>query len=306
MSKSNLSNSSTWKYRMGPFRALDIDFNNRLQLDRSINKYFKDRFNHGNYSFQLSGRNALGLALSHYDLKEEDEVAILTPTNNFYISGCVTREIEKFCQWKRVISEKTKIILVIHEFGVPYENLENLTKMEIPIIEDCAYSFFSSDRKGRIGKIGEFVIYSFPKMFPIEFGGLLISNLKSKLKNNYLNKDKLEYVQKVLSYYIQFHDLIINRRKEIYIKMGSKVKDFGFHPRFMMTPGMVPGVFMFTVKDERLDLDSMKRFVQQHGIECSVFYGERAFFIPLHQNLNDEDLDYFAFVLQKFIQKTEI
>ena len=52
----------------------------------------------------------------------------------------------------------------------------------MPIIEDCAGSFFSKDKKDTIGKIGDFVIYSFPKMFPLQIGGLLLSNQKGSIE----------------------------------------------------------------------------------------------------------------------------
>ena len=70
---------------------------------------------------------------------------------------------------------ETKVIFVNHEFGYPYHDLIRLKDYKLPIIEDCAGSFFSSDKDGSIGEVGDFVIYSFPKMFPLQVGGLLVS-----------------------------------------------------------------------------------------------------------------------------------
>ncbi|NNC70791.1 MAG: DegT/DnrJ/EryC1/StrS aminotransferase family protein, partial [Flavobacteriaceae bacterium] len=155
-------------YRISPFRTSDISFNNELDESSLIDTYFSKRFVNRKFVYCKNARNAIYLALTHYNLKEDDYVTILTTTNNFYISSCVTSEIEKFCKWSREITPATKVIFVNHEFGYPFENLEGLKKYKLPIIEDCAHAFFSSDENHNIGKVGDFVIYSFPKMFPIQ------------------------------------------------------------------------------------------------------------------------------------------
>ncbi len=292
------------KYQIGPFRSIDLKINNELPVDIGIDHYFDTRFGKGKYSYHYSGRKAFNSALSHYKLNNEDEVAIFTTTNNFYISGCVTKEIEKFCKWKREITNKTKIIFVNHEFGFPYENIFELSKYGLPIIEDCAHSFFSVDKNESIGKIGDFVIYSFPKIFPLQIGGLLVSNIDSTVANdNHIGKDNLIDIKKVPSYHIKNKDKIIQTRKEVYLALEDKIKTLGEETRFELKSGCVPGVFMFTVKNQNIDLQELKSFTQRHGIESSVFYGERAFFIPVHQHLNNLDLDYFIYILKYFYNK---
>ena len=41
--------------------------------------------------------------------------------------------------------------------------------------------------------------------------------------------------------------------------------------------------------------------MNNHGIQSSVFYGEQAYFIPCHQHLSTDDLDYFIAVIKSFI-----
>ena len=50
-----------------------------------------------------------------------------------------------------------------------------------------------------------------------------------------------------------------------------------------------------------VDLPALKTFVQEHGIESSVFYGEQAFFVPVHERLAPSDLEYFAQVISAFL-----
>ena len=292
-------------YRISPFKTDDIGKNNQLPINNKIDIYFNERFQQNNYIYLSSGRAAINKAFSFYNLKKDDVVTILTKSNNFYISGCVTAEIEKFCKWSREITDQTKVIFVNHEFGVPYKKLEELKKYNLPIIEDCAHSFFSEDKNSAIGKVGDFVIYSFPKMFPIQIGGLLVSNLKTSIDiRSSLDRETLNYIKKVLSHYIKQEKSIIEKRLNVYKKLRDEFKIFGFTERFSLEEGIVPGVFMFTINDKNLNLDALKTYLWEHGIQCSVFYGERAFFIPTHQYLNDEDIFYFKAVINSFIKNS--
>jgi dTDP-4-amino-4,6-dideoxygalactose transaminase len=49
--------------------------------------------------------------------------------------------------------------------------MESLLDLNIPIIEDLAMSLFSTNDSSRIGKYGDFTIYSLPKffLFSLEF-----------------------------------------------------------------------------------------------------------------------------------------
>ena len=107
-------------YRISPFRTSDIVDNNQLPNDNYIDAYFEQRFLGNSFAYFYNGREAINRALSHYQLKKDDVVTIFTTSDNFYISSCVTSEIEKFCKWSREITEKTQIIFVNHEFGFPY------------------------------------------------------------------------------------------------------------------------------------------------------------------------------------------
>jgi len=289
-------------YRIGPFQTSDITINNRLPNNNNIDNYFQQRFKNQHFSYVINGRNAIAKALEYYQLEIEDTVTILTSSGNFYISSCVTKEIEKICKWSREIVETTKIIFVNHEFGVPFEKLTELKKYNLPIIEDCAHSFYSKDEKASIGTVGDFVIYSFPKMFPIQIGGLLVSNLKIPISESaYVGDEMLTHIKNVLSHYIKQKDSVIEKRIEVYKKLRGELGVFGFTERFELKEGIVPGVFMFNVNNEDLDLAKLKIHLWKYGIHCSVFYGERAFYIPNHQNLSNDDLKYFAFVIKNFI-----
>lgn len=281
-------------YGISPFQTKDIHQNNELPQSGLADSYFNDRFTGRQYVYVANGRKAISIALQHYQLQQDDIVTIFTTSGNFYISSCVTGEIEKFCKWSRKIEADTKLIFVNHEFGYPYKNIEELTKYKLPIIEDCCHSFFSTDKENAIGKTGDFAIYSFPKMFPIQIGGLLTAKQKITIsKVDVINDTALKYIKNVLSYYITQKDKIVAKRIDNYNYLKNNLGNINFEERFNLETGVVPGVFMFRVKKESISLPTLKGYLYAHGIQCSVFYGENTFFIPVHQNLLKPDLDYF-------------
>lgn len=291
-------------YKISPFSTLDLLKNRQLPESCLCDTYFGDRFSGRQYLYTINGRQAIYIALSYYNLNRNDLVTILTTSGNHYISSCVTNEIERFCNWSRKIEKKTRIILVNHEFGYPFENLIKLKEYNIPIIEDCAHSFFSQDKHNNIGNVGDFAIYSFPKMFPMQIGGLLLFNTAARLKlKNQIWKDELRHIKNVLSLQIYLKDKIIHDRISNYKYLRNKFKSLGFKERFRFDEGLVPGVFMFKADEHKLNLPEMKKHFYAHGIQCSVFYGEEAFFIPVHQALDVQDLDYFYEVMKSFINR---
>lgn len=293
---------STPSYRIGPFCTRDVSVNHTLPVACGIDDYFKERFQDRKFYYFLNGRSAINRAIRFYHLKKNDVVTILTTTGNVYIAKCVTDEIKKICQWSRQIEENTRLILVNHEFGYPFEDLENLKKYGLPIIEDCAGTFFSVDKNNTIGNVGDFAIYSFPKMFPIQIGGLLVSNQHAVLEDNRLDKQTRQYIKNVLSYYIRDKDTIIQKRISNYKKIRSSLEEIGFQERFDLKKGIVPGVYMFRKGDQDIDLPGLKEYMWAHGVQCSILYQEKSFFIPCHQNLNDHDLIYFKFVVESFME----
>ena len=291
-------------YRISPFRTSDIELNNKLADSNTVEDYFKARFKGKAYLYTLNGREAISLALSYYNLQKDDLVTIFTTSGNHYVSSCVTSEIEKYCRWSRKIEPQTKVILVNHEFGYPFNGINHLKETGIPIIEDCAHTFFSHDAELTTGTTGDFAIYSFPKMFPLQIGGLLVANDDFELPlRSMLKQEEERYMKNVLSYHIDRRDELIQKRLLNYGYLAAGFREIGMDERFELTKGVVPGVFMFRKGNHRIELTALKRYFWAHGIQCSVFYGEESFFIPVHQSLNKADLEYFIIVMKSFLEK---
>ena len=285
-------------YRIGPFLTKNIALSKESNNFDKVDFFFKKKLKNLKYIYTETARSALNIALSELLLKKNDCVTIFTTSNNFYISSCVTKEIEKFSTWSRKIEENTKVILVNHEFGFPYQNLVNVKKYGFPIIEDCAHSFYSDNNESSVGKVGDFVIYSLPKYFPMQVGGVLASKNKYKPYESINTKTK-DYIRSMLMPCVDGIEKIAKTRVINYNYLSEKFKEIGIKPFFKLGAGDVPGVFMFKL-GKKVDKKYLKEWVWKHGIECSVFYGEDAFFIPTHQNLKNKDMDYFYEVVKYF------
>jgi dTDP-4-amino-4,6-dideoxygalactose transaminase len=237
-----------------------------------------------------SGRSALELALLELRLAADDEVWIETTSNNFYISGCVTNAIEKHCKWSRSFSERTKAILINHEFGFPAEDVEKYTGYGVPIIEDCAFSFLSQNSSATVGKFSDYLIASFPKFLPVPWGGALYSRQPLAPAGF---PGKAELLQ-LLDYYAAQVDMFKELRLRNYIRLEAAFSKHGFSTRFDLKVHHIPGVFMFRTPMTSGVAQEFKAHLNGEGIQSSVFYGESAYFIPCHHEMNELDVDYLA------------
>ena len=287
-------------YRISPFRTSDIGKNLSLPHDRNILKTLDNRFQGRSWCYTKTGKEGIALALAALALNHDDCVTIMTTSSNKYVSRCVTNEIEKVCLWSREIQSNTAALFVNHEFGYPFRDLQNLKKYNLPIIEDACHSYLANTDRNDMGLVGDFIIFSLPKVYPIQFGGIL------SYKPNFNITPRVEFdssIEKYLSAVISFYQNDLKKiklaRLTNYHGLVQRFAKLDCRPRFKLLKNDIPGVFLFSVP-KGVDLEKMKEHGWRHGIECSIFYGERAFFIPVNQHLTDTDLDYFFTVFFNF------
>lgn len=262
---------------------------------RICTDYFRRRFSR--YFVLPKGRSCIRESLAYYHLQKHDVVTILTTSGNYYISGCVTKTIEEQCRWSREITAETKLLFINHEFGYPFTKWKQVESLGLPIIEDCAHSFFSDD--GEIGRHGDFVIYSLPKAFPIQLGGILRTNVDFSIDEN---QEVYDYVINNIASEVLHTDEYQSIRLRNYQYLCEKLYPLGIRPFFKWAEGIVPGVFLFYWKPT-INYPHLKVFMQNNGIESSVFYGQKAFFIPVHHRLSKGELDYMCDLLLYYSNK---
>lgn len=292
------------KYRISPFKEEYIHPNgnrNNLSSPGKIFSFFNTLFPNKSTQLTPEGRSAIGLAIQILKLKRGDCVTIITTTNNYYISGCVTREIEKTCNWSRELNKYTKAIFVNHEFGLFNRDLEKYKELGIPIIEDFAHSFCSLAERSASGMQGDYLVCSFSKIFPMQAGGALLFDGEHTFCDMD-NSEILNYVDSNASYYINSLEEIKEKRLVNYNIFCDKFRSIGIEPFFNFSEDDVPGVFCFQMP-ENIYLAKFKESMNSDGIESSIFYGKNAYFIPCHQNLSSEDINYIFEVSKYYLGK---
>lgn len=289
---------------ISPFGTSDLEKNNIIVQQNLFNETIYEKYNDffgENHEYFLSGKEAINKVLHHYNLDREDEVLILTTTSNLYVSSCVTQEVEKFCKWSRVKTDKTKLIFIIHEFGKVFQDIEKIKTFNLPIIEDCAMSMLSNDDDNKVGRNGDFTIYSIPKFFPVQFGGILRINSKNYTPGK--AQPYQDYLKRIMLHYFGNVENIVQKRRENNKYLIAELEKLGFKSYFDYTDYEAPSVCMF--ENNGYDLAKLKVFLQTNGVECSIFYGKDVFFIPVHQNLNTFEMDFIVNLIEFFIYENK-
>jgi hypothetical protein len=288
-------------YKISPFSNNFIHHNKgTVGSNDTFKDYIIQRFNR-NYLFTSNGKNALRIALKSLKLRSENTVTILTTSGNTYVSKCVTEIIEEFCKWNMEMKPYSSVILVIHEFGFPYDDLFELKKYNLPIIEDCCYTFNSQNAENSAYNVGDYLIFSFPKYFPVQVGGLLLSTID--IDHTYSDDVEVQkFISKSMSLYVHEIDEIAKKRRSNWQYLENLFDSIGLHSRFRICDYITNAVYIFNLPAS-VNLDKLKVLTNNNGIESSIFYGESAFFIPCHQYLTENDLFYFFKIISNLISK---
>jgi hypothetical protein len=284
------------RYLISPFNTEYLRINHKIYIrdrklglkDSSLDLYFTDA---KNFSYVTKrGQEGISMVLKHLKLKKHEDVCIFNTSGSPYISSSVTTEIEKICKWGRSIGEKTKCIFIIHEFGFSANVPEHILNSGIPIIEDCAYCLGSQNEKRNLGMIGDYAIYSFSKMFPLPYGGLVRSKNKLTVLSA-ISPYSRNYLLTLLHHYFKKQKGFVRKKRENYIKFTELFAKHGIQPRFELNKNNIPACFIFQLPHTPLS-DKLKVELNNKGIESTVYYGGDGFFIPSHQNLKGEDIEY--------------
>jgi hypothetical protein len=178
------------------------------------------------HRFFQSGTAAIRHVCRHLGLKREEEVCILTSSDSTYVTTCVSATIFNYCGISRVVSERTRLLYVIHEFGVPHPKIRDIAalgrKKGIPVVEDCAHTADSTTEGQRVGTFADYAIYSLPKLWPVHNGGVLVGPVAGLSDEspvpigNEQPTPRQSAVQRSVADCLPFLPALSNRRKENY------------------------------------------------------------------------------------------
>ena len=273
------------------------------QINKSGLDLIGDLLSGQKWSFVESGKYAISIILNELSLDKDDEIWIITSTGNRYVSKCVTDEIAKICNWSMKKSDKTKAIYIIHEFGRDSRELVNeFAGLGIPIIEDAAYGLLTALMANWTFGQADYSIFSFPKAFEMQAGGILIGgrNHKEEIDSSLIQS----VARSATNWVVDYNDISLVRQNN-HKSLSQRIVELGLSPSYTFNSKEVPGVFMFDVP-ETINLNEMKIFFNSHGCESTVFYGRYAYMVPVHQNIGSEQIDYFIDLLSSFISNANV
>ncbi len=250
-----------------------------------------------------SGTAALHLALLALGVKDNDDVIVpsfvcTAVLNAVFYTGAnpvvtdVNPETHNISvdSVRKAVTQQTKAVIVPHMFGCPAE-MEKLSELGIPIIEDCAQAVGSDYKGQKAGNFGILSVFSFyaTKVLTTGEGGMVVCDseeLAARVKDlrDYDSKQdyavrfnyKMTDVQAALGLSQLSHlEEFLDKRRTIADQYFSEFKDCGF-----LLPVRKKGrehiYYRFVVKTED-DASVFLKRLQQKDILC-----QRPVFIPLH------------------------
>jgi DegT/DnrJ/EryC1/StrS aminotransferase family len=128
-------------------------------------------------AFGPTGRWLLAGVLASLGLRREDEIAILTTSGETYVSVCVSVTAFNHARISRMVTPATRVVILIHEFGYVLDGaaawIARWQADGITVIEDCAHVMGLTVDGAPVGGLGDFALYSLPKLIPVDAGGVL-------------------------------------------------------------------------------------------------------------------------------------
>jgi dTDP-4-amino-4,6-dideoxygalactose transaminase len=254
-----------------------------------------------------SGSAALHLALLALEVKESDEIIIpsfvcsaVLNAVNYTGATAVLVDIDPLTfnisveAAKKAITRKTRAIIVPHMFGCPAE-IDKLSELGIPVIEDCAQSIGASFKAQGAGSFGLLSVFSFyaTKVIAAAEGGMVLSDsedLVSRINDlrEYDNKDnyilrynyKMTDIQAALGLsQLSFLEKFIERRREIAARYFQEFENCNFIlPVQKEEKDHI--YYRFVIKTKDSASEDIEKF-HQKKVMC-----RRPVYIPLHVYLN--------------------
>jgi len=257
-----------------------------------------------------SGLAALHLSLIGLGVNEGDEVILPSYTCDALLQAVLYVRAKpkivdvnyedgniSFEDTLRVISDRTKAIIIPHTFGFPAD-LSNFLNLSIPIIEDCAVAIGGSYKGRKLGSFGKVSVFSFyaTKMVATGEGGMILTDDEEiadkvrelrdytkhttfKIRYNY----KMTDIEAALgTCQIRKLDRFIEKRKVLfnrYMKLLKNRDDIVF-PYYNYEEGTIPSFYRFIIKLPRYNINYVIESMRNRGIICG-----RGVLQPLHRLL---------------------
>lgn len=237
--------------------------------------------------FLNNAKEAIHIIMKNEGLKRTDEVMISTTSDSNFVSSCVTSTIFNYAKISRVLTDKTRLIFVIHEFGFPNKKIKNLYQIakqrNIVLVEDSAHSFHSILNDETNSFFGKYLIHSLPKSIPISNGGILrLKKDKLKIRENKEVKDAF----KLFSPYLE--EIRIKKRQH-FLFFAEQFKEF--EHIYKLNKETSPFAFGFFTKKY---LEIYQYLENEKYIELLRTYNKEWVVIPINAMHSDYEINLIA------------
>lgn len=258
----------------------------------------RERYGKSNCLIFPNGRTALDKLLASQHLQREDEIWIVTTFDLPNISSCVTSTVFNHCKPSRVLTQNTKAILVIHEFGVPHPDLIKLSHLAkergLLLIEDCAHTIDSVLDDTLVGTVGDYTILSFPKIFPVRTGGALLGK-SVDYTPSHVEQEKAHINLQQLAYHLPHLSEYSKMRREVFRSLEKLIIETKLKPYYKLTEKITPWFFPIETSrwQDYLDL------APENGIDCARWHGTKIVIFPCHQFLVPNDISRIGIFIKR-------
>ncbi|WP_341659370.1 DegT/DnrJ/EryC1/StrS family aminotransferase [Vibrio sp.] len=272
--------------RLKPLKILPFEQYKKKAVDHTESKTIETNLAHQELNFTETAKDAISQIMKFHKLRREDETYIVTTSDSPFVSSCVTSTLFNFCKVSRVLTEKTKLIFVIHEFGIPCEKVESLYEIaqerNIPLVEDSAHSLTSKYKGEHLGKHGDYLIHSLPKTLPIKTGGLVIKT-SDRFKCEFVQSEKVKKDFYNNLNYLSFSHQERIRQYKMYESLINK--DLIYDKSDEVCP------FCFGYIDTIDNVNKVYRIAQKKHIEILKTYNKNWVTIPLNPWYSENDIN---------------
>lgn len=176
-------------------KIVEVFNSGNIAMGKEIEEFEEEVANYLGKKFAVatsSGTTALHLLLHSMGIKEGDEVILPASVCPGVLHAIeLTKAMPVICDInendfnisvdfvKKLLNKDIKAIIVPHMFGLP-SDMDELLKLNVPIIEDCAQSIGAEYKTRKVGSFGYASIFSFyaTKMFTSIDGGMILTDDK--------------------------------------------------------------------------------------------------------------------------------
>ncbi len=270
---------------MKPLKILPKDQGAESTIKPTLSPFTFSQPNKG-VLFTESGKSAIRKIAELHGLSRDDEACIITTSDSPFVSSCVTSTLFNFCKVSRVLTDKTRLLFVIHEFGFPCERIDVLAEIArnrgIPLVEDIAHSLTSSFKGRSLGALGDYAVYSLPKSLPLDAGGILLASTK------YIGAIQVEcdLVKNAFTRKSEILHWVHNRRRYLFEILSAEVSKPLI---YRLTEGCNP--FCFAYRDEPSEVISLNQSANRRKVELLRTHNPDWVTIPLNPWYTEADVE---------------